>query len=135
LAIALFLAGPCMLYGAWRHARRLNHDASRRERLRRRGSRRPAASVRVIEEIVGGSRTRRREFRAIVAFDAPDGQRYEAASDRFPAGQPPAIDVDDLLVLFDDQDPLDSLVDESSPAIRRARSARPLASVRDPPPR
>lgn len=129
LAIALFLAGPGMLMMALRHRRHLREDEQRRERLRLRGRRVPAASVRVVEEVAGGARTRRIEYRALVAFDASDGRRYEAASDRFPSGRPPTIGLEGLGVLFDDRDPLDSLVDEASPAMRAARRARPFHSL------
>jgi|GEM_PF-6816642 len=129
IAAGLFLAGPAMLLSAHRYRRRLHEDGQRRERLRTRGRRVPAAAVRIVEEIAGGRRTRRVEYRALVTFDAPDGRRYEAASDRFPGPRPPRVALDGLAVLCDEADPLDSLVDEASPAMRSARRSVPYHST------
>ena len=125
LSAFLFLLVPGMLYGAWRLVLQLRADKERRVRLKTSATRLRARAVRIDAERVGGSKTRRTEYRAMVLFDGLDGTRYEAASDLFPSGEPPVIAVDGLGVLFDRTDPLESLVDEESPAMRAARKARP----------
>lgn len=127
LVACLFLVAPGMLYGAWRLVLLLRADKAQRARLKSSATRVRARAVRIVEERVGGRRTRRTEYRVMATFEAGDGKRYEAASDLFPSGEPPEVGVDGLDVLYDRAQPLESMVDEASPAMRTARSARPRA--------
>ena len=103
------LITPLLFFLAFHTMAKLRADTRRRDRLRSANVRLSGVAFRSVGEIVG-NKSKRRYFRVLVTFFAPDGRSFEAVSDYFNADPTETMQLAGLEVLFDPQDPQQSMV-------------------------